>query len=472
MRAGRLREGRRLLHSEVLQSSVVAGLIRVVGLAVVFLLQILLARLVADATAYGVYAWGQNLMFLLGNLFALGIPVLASRLAAVHVYRGDGKGLRQVSRTAHACVIAVSVGGAAAGLLIVWSLPDAMFTELPRAVVCLAVLASPIVSLGILRKTLARAGSRLFAAFVPLQVLRPLLTGLLALGASTVFGTPLVAMDVLVALALSLLLVLLLQLFWGTARPRSISEGAPVKTTFTGDDDSTSIPQRDAAAGRDPMPDSLGMLRQSMPLFAKNIADISMTYGNTLLLGLIGGPLAAASFFVADRLAQLAGMPGTVTAAVIQPWLASAHAEGDAQGLQRVVMQAAHVALWPSLVGALLLFSAGPWLLGLFGSEFPAALSVLAALLLAKLAGVLFGPCQQVLVMSGRQHQVMRLALLAAALHLLALVLLIPTQGPLGAGLASIGSSLLLAIGCWWLVRRQYGLSTTVLASVWRPRKS
>lgn len=460
---------RRLGRSEVLRSSAVAALIRAVGLTVVFLLQILLARLATDATTYGVYAWGQNLLFLLGSLFAVGIPVMASRLAAVHVYRGDRAALCQVSRTAHVCVLTVSLGCAAAGILLVWSLPAALFGDLSRTVVMLAVLAAPLVSLTMLRKALARAASRLFAAFVPLQVLRPLLTGLLALGAFLLAREPLAAVDILAALALSLLLVFMLQLFWGAARLPVLRSAASDRTAGVIDGDPSGSLKRGLQSSRDATPGSLGLLRQSMPVFVTGLADLVLTYGNTLLLGLLGGPLAAASFFVADRLAQLAGMPASVTAAAIQPWLASAHAERERGRLQRVVAQAAHVALWPSLIAALLLFWAGPWLLGLFGGEFPAALPVLAALLLANLSGALFGPCQQVLVMSGHQHQVMRLTLLAAALHLLALAFLIPALGALGAGLASVGSSLLLAGGCWWLVQRHLGLHTTVLALAWSP---
>lgn len=469
------RRGRRLASSQVLRSSAVAAVIRAVGLAVVFLLHILLARLAVDATSYGVFAWSQNLLFLLGSLFALGIPVMASRLAAVHVYRGDSAGLRKVSRTAHGCVIAISLAGAGAGLSVVWSLPPEMFTSLPRPAISLAVLAAPLVSLTMLRQALARASSRLFSAFVPTQVLRPLLTALLALGAFQLVQGPLTALDILAALTLSLLLVVLVQLFWGAAPLPVVDAGtaAAISGSVASVEDATSATAAStenagtledvAPRGHpDTTPGAIGLVRQSMPVFATRLADIVMTYGNTLLLGLIGGPLAAASFFVADRLAQLAAVPGSVTSAVIQPWLASAHAQRDQARLQQVVTDAAHVALWPSLAGALLLYMAGPWLLDLFGGDFAAALPVLGALLLAQLSGVLFGPCYQVLVMSGRQRQVMRLTTLAALLHLLLVALLIPAMGALGAALGSIASSLLLASGCWWLVRRQHNLRTTV----------
>ncbi|MFU8765306.1 MAG: lipopolysaccharide biosynthesis protein [Haliea sp.] len=452
----------------MLRSSAVAAVIRAVGLAVVFLLHILLARLAVDATSYGVFAWSQNLLFLLGSLFALGIPIMASRLAAVQVYRGDSAGLRRVSSTAHGCVLAISLAGAGAGLLILWSLPPELFSGLSREAISLAVLAAPVVSLTMLRQALARAASRLFSAFVPTQVLRPLLTGLLALGALLLLQRPLTALDMLAALTLSLLLVLLIQVLWGASRPLLVNPEAPGADAgaVAAREAPVAAGQGDTAPGAasqtDATPGAIGLLRQSMPVFATRLADIVMTYGNTLLLGLIGGPLAAASFFVADRLAQLAAIPGSVTSAVIQPWLASAHAQGDQARLQRVVTQAAHVALWPSLFGGLALFLAGPWLLELFGGDFAAALPVLGALLVAQVSGALFGPCHQVLVMSGRQRQVMRLTLLAAVLHLLLVALLIPAMGALGAALGSIASSLLLAIGCWWLVRREYDLRTTV----------
>jgi len=433
----------RLRRSEVLRSSAVAAVIRVLGMGVVFLLQILLARLAVDATTYGAYAWGQNLLFLLGNLFALGVPVIASRQVSVFLARGERERQREVSREAHRWVGGTSLLLSALGLLLVWQLPERLFHSLSREVVCLALLTAPLVSLTMLRQALARAGSRLLSAFLPTQVLRPLLTGLLALAAFLWLQRSLEAVDILVALWLSLAVVLLVQLLTPPGHPQAPIEGA-------------------ATAERRELP--RGLLRQSLPVFATRLADLAMTYGNTLILGVLGGPLAAGSFFVAERLAQISSVPGSVTSAVIQPWLASAYADDQRDRLQQVITQATHVGIWPGIAVGLLLIWAGHFLLGLFGADFGQAYPVLVMLVVAHVSGSVLGPCQQLLSMSGRQQLVMRVVMGGAVVHLLALLLLIPTLGALGAAVASWCSTTLIAVACWVLVRRRLQLHSGLLS--------
>jgi len=437
---------RQILGNRLLRASGLAATIRVAGLLVVFLLQILLARLVADQTQYGVYVWGQNLLFLLGSLFALGIPVASGRLVAVHVHRGDKAAALAVRRAAEAYLLLSSALGAGLGMLIVNQLPATVFNQLPSHVAILAVLGAPLVAFMIMQQLQSQACSRLAAAFLPTQVVRPLILGLLAV--TWVFGvgrhlTPLALMYMLFA---SILVVLGVQRvsLW-----RHYRRGWPVFSRAN----ATKLKGYDAPQ----------ILRTALPVYIARLADLMMEYGSVLLLGVLAGAEMAASFFVADRLAQLAIMPRSVVSAVVQPRFASAHAEGDRAALQRVLTQASHLALWPTLaiVGALWLF--GPDLLALFGAEYRDAGYVLAVLLLAYVAGVAIGPCQQVLVMAGRQKSVMWLMAVAAIVHLLALVMLLPPFGALGAAGAMLVSSLVVHAGLLRLVRRQLKLQPSII---------
>lgn len=443
-----LRHTTRLGRSEVLRSSALAALVRAVGMGLVFVLQILLARLAADTASYGTYVWGQNLLFLLGTLFALGVPVIASRQAAVYHFHGDRQSMRRVTRVAHSWVTATSLSLSTLGLLLVWQLPDSLFSDWSREVVSLALLIAPLVSLTMLQQALARANSRLVSAFLPIQVLRPLFTGLFALVAFAVLQRPLQALDILLALGLSLLLVLLLQLAMPAIKPSL--DALPAVSEV----------------------ESPGLFKRSLPVFATRLADLTMQYGNTLVLGILGGPLAAASFFVAERLAQISSVPGAVTSAVIQPWLASGYAKNEHGRLQQVVTQATHVGVWPSVLLALLLVWAGPRLLGLFGADFPQAYPVLLVLVAAHIMGAILGPCQQLLVMSGRQQLILRVVTTGALVHLLALLLLIPLLGALGAALASLLSSTLISVGCWLLVRSRLKLHSGLLSVFYRNQSS
>jgi len=66
-------------RSRFLRRGAFAAGVRMSGLLCVFALQVLLARLIADATQYGQYAWGQSLLFLAANVACVGVPLVASR---------------------------------------------------------------------------------------------------------------------------------------------------------------------------------------------------------------------------------------------------------------------------------------------------------------------------------------------------------------------------------------------------------
>ena len=439
--------------NRVVRAGSVAGLIKAVGLLSGFALQLLLARIVTNSEQYGVYAWSQNLLFLLGALLTLGIPVAASRFVSVHASRGDEASIAAVARSGAKWLIVSTLLGACTAALVIIAMPAGVFESLPRETTLIAVAAAPLASFTLFFQALARARSRLISAFLPTQVLRPLFTAALAVAGLAVLGVAPGAPEIMLALCLSLALVLLVQIVFDKTWPARQAARRPTSETTTGMD--TYGPDR--------------LLSNALPIFGTRISSLAMKHGGVLAVGVLVDPVAAAAYFVAERLAQLASVPKTVIASVVQPWLASASAEGDQNALQRTVSHAAHATLWPSLLAVVGLLLSGPMLLGLFGPDYPAAFPVLAVLLINHVLGAALGPAQQVLVMSGLQSILLKTMFLAAAVHLTLLFVLIPWLGALGAALTGIISTVVLRTGCQFLVRSRLGLNPTVLS---RPGKS
>lgn len=434
--------------NRVVRAGTAAGTIKGAGLITAFFLQMLLARIVANPAEYGIYAWGQSLLFLLGSLFALGIPMATSRLVAVHAGRGDRESLDTVGTSGARWLALTALAGAAVSTIIILLLPAASFGELPRHVALLSVAASPLVAFTLFNQAVARAQSRLVSAFLPTQVLRPLMAGLLALAWFLWIGRSPVGIEILAAVATSLVLVLGIQLmavrlFRAVARNQEAENAPPASPA-------------DAYGSHRIIPNAL-------PIFATRLSDMFMQYGNVLVLGMLGGPLAAAGFFVAERLSQLASVPRSVVSSVVQPWLASAHADGERTRLQRVLTHAVHTSLWPTLVTVGAVMALGHFLLGLFGTEYRQAFPVLAILLASHALGAALGPAQQVLIMSGEQKSVMRVMALAAIGHLIVLFSLISWLGALGAAVATLVSTTIARIGCLRLVRSRLQLEPSIL---------
>ena len=446
-----------LRSNPVVRSGSAAGTIKAVGLVIAFLLQMLLARLVSDPAQFGIYAWGQNMLFLLGGLFALGIPLATSRLVAVHHSLGNDASVTTLRRSGARWLALICLAGSMLAVVVIAILPVSVFEDLPRSVALVAAGASSLVAFTQFHQAMARARSRLASAFLPTQVFRPLFTGLLALGWFVWVDRNPGGVEILMIVCLSLSLVLTIQLLFvklGRSKP-----GSPAPRP----------------SERDVRPESFGperIMPSALPIFATRLSDLFVQYGNVFVLGVLGGPLAAAGFFVAERLSRLASVPRSVISSVVQPWLASAHAKEDRRGLQETVRHAGHATLWPTLFSVVALLAVGSFLLGLFGAGYRDAYPVLAVLLASHLLGAALGPAQQVLIMSGHQALVMKVMMFAAGIHLVALVALIPWLGMIGAALANLVSTSVARTGCVYLVRSRLDLDPSVIGPLLSKRSS
>lgn len=440
---------RRILSAQVARAGAVAAFIRAAGLLLVFGLQVFLARTIADQAEYGLFAWGQNLMFLLGSLFALGIPLASSRMISIHAHYGRDSAQQAVIRRAAVLMVVFSSCFVAVALLIAFRLPADVMHKIPTEITILAIAAAPLVSFTLLYQAIGRARSLLVAAFLPTQVLRPLLTGLLALGFLLAGSFTLGAFQALAAVAVSLALVLMLQLSL-THRIRKVCNNTEPNAEI----DPAHSPDR--------------LLGQALPVFATRFSELITKYASIFVLGFLAGPIVVAGYFVAERLAQLTAIPAMVVNSVIQPWLASASAANDRSRMQQVITQAIHTGLWPTLVATGAVYAASGLLLGLFGPDFEEAAPVLLLLMLAHLVTVLLGPNSQILVMSGRQQTVFRIMTGAAILHLILISVLIPAHGAAGAASAAVISALVSGGACLGVVRFQLRLKSSILLSAGR----
>lgn len=432
-----------------LHHGAVVSLIRFGGLASVFVLHVIIARLLSDSAQYGEYAWGQSLLFLVGGLAALGVPLATSRFVASLSAQNREESIGPVIRQARKFLL---VSGA---ILLVFAMTLALLWQWEgasgghRRIILFALFLAPAVSFFLLYQALAKARRWPVLAFLPSQVLRPLLSLALALCLWWFAPAALSGANVLLMVGLSVVLVTIGQAIIYHRRERQIVPSYP-----------------SLESGEDYTPEKL--LRIALPLLLIRMAGLVMEHSSTILLGALAGPVAAGMFFAADRLARLAAIPLTINAAVAQPRLAGAYARKDMHRLQRIATIAAHLALWPTLLIAGVLFVFREPVLRLFGDEFTDAAMVLGILLAANVCSVMTGAVADLLLMSGRQLAASRMLGLAAALHLGISVLLIPVLGAVGAALAGVASACFASIGLMVLVKRDLGIRPTVLAALRR----
>lgn len=432
-----------LKPSRFLGAGAKVAAIRILGLGCVFALQVVLARLLGDAAGYGSYAWGQSLLFFFGGIAALGMPLAAARFIAVLVDRGDEDGARRVLRRARRHVLLAALVLLALALVLSLVDPGGHLGGLSTSLVVVALVGAPAAAWLNLNQSVARARGWLVAAFLPSQLLRPLVTGCLALLAAGLLTTPGPAVY-LACVPLAILLVSLVQ-------ERFLRRGASAILPANG------VPDLEYGGNR--------LLRTGAPILAIQLAGLLRQHGSTLLLGLFAGPAAAGAYFAARRLAELALLPEQIVSAVTQPMFASAHASQSHATFERTAWYATHLAFWTTLAGSLLLLGLGlgPLLLGLFGRDFEAAVPVLALLLLANCLGLSFGPFRDVLIMGGQQAALSKASIAVTALHLALLFALLPRYGALGAAAVQCMTAAMLGGAGAFIARRRLQARVTLL---------
>ncbi|MGV6827639.1 MAG: lipopolysaccharide biosynthesis protein [bacterium] len=438
-------------HREFLSRSAEVAVIHMVGLGLVFLLQILLARLAGSTAEYGNYAWGQSLLFMAASLTAIGVPMAAGRfLASLDAINADAFTDAVIRRAWFLLGISMLVLLAPALLVtnLVW---DLLQIPMPQNIVTLALLGSPIVIASTLYMQLAKARRWMILAFFPIKIARPLLTAILVLFIWSAMSLEISGHIILAMVILSLAVVTLFQALKFHSRRLPANPG-----------------EDHIESDHEFHPEQLW--KTAIPLFFTRLAGLVIRYSNVLVLGILSGPVAAGTFFAAERLAQLAAIPLTVVDAVSTPGFAASHATNDQPALQKAATQAAHGSLWPTLMIALLLIVFGEYFLGLFGEGFTDAALVLLFLVLGQVANVFTGPATGLLNMCGRHKLVTLITVIAAILHVALIIALVPRFGATGAAFTGMIS---LTVGSLWslyFVRTRLNIHPTVMHTLF-PRR-
>jgi len=308
-----------------------------------------------------------------------------------------------------------------------------------------ALVFAPGVSLLLLYQHMSRARQWLFLAFLPMQVLRPAATAMLAVTAWWLLEDNLSGAQTLALVGLSVFAVSIIQASIFHSRQRKLLAGAQESTSHS----------------QEYHPAELS--RTAFPIFVTRIASVVIDYSSVLLVGFLAGPAQAGAYFAAERLAQLALIPPSIVSSVCQPDMAAASATNNRDKLKDITRLAVHGGLWPTVaIGSIATLFAGP-LLSLFGDNFTSAIPVLVILILGVIVKAALGPVEDLLLMTGNQQLLPRVMLVTAIFHLLSLSVLVPLQGAAGAALTCALSGVLSSFWLMRMVKKKIALNPTIL---------
>lgn len=197
-------------------------------------------------------------------------------------------------------------------------------------------------------------------------------------------------------------------------------------------------------------------------LMADGIAELNVRVP-LILIGLLAAVEVTGIFNVAQLLTGIAGLILLSINAALSPIISSIYASGDIDRLQRLVTRATRLMFVCTMLMAILILLTRDWLLQFFGEGFVGVGPVLSLLIIGQLINTAAGPVGQLLLMTGYERDVTRTMLNSTVLLIALLIFLIPVFDAVGAGVASLISTVYWNIALSLLTLKRLGIDGTIL---------
>ncbi len=427
-----------------------AFLIRILGAALAFGLQVLLARLLS-LTDYGLYVTYWTWLFVAGQVAALGFNDSCLRFLPRYVARGRFADAQAFIGTGYLVVIAGSVAIAGVGLAVAWSTPFlATSAGAPLVLLSLCLIGIPFLACELYLQGIARSFGWFVLSAAPAYVLRPMLLAV-AVGALTLADFDL---DARVALGAAIAVTAAITLGQALALRRRIRRRINVLA-----------PRRNRKKAR-------VWLAATLPLtIVYGIEEIYLV-SDILLLGLLADSAEVGIYFAAGRLMTLAGYVYYAFALISTREFSLARANRNHHELQRQVLRGTRCAFWLTVPAVLAMLAFGNPLLAMFGPNYVSGYGVLVVLGLGLIARASVGQAGDLLIVLGHQRDGLLVAGLSLAINALLTVALIPLFGILGAAIGTAGSQAVRAALLAVILKRRTQLDVFAFKRSRNPARS
>lgn len=188
-----------------------------------------------------------------------------------------------------------------------------------------------------------------------------------------------------------------------------------------------------------------------------------LNQADLLVVGWLLGANAAGTYKAAATLSGPVGFVFAAVNAVVAPQFAALHAEGDQDGLRRLLAAAIHLSFWPTLVVGAGVVLGRSWLLGIFGDEFAAGSPALVLLVLAQIANAGTGAVGYLLNMTGHHRDSARIYGISALLCTGGNLACVPIFGVAGAAAATLATTLVWNVWLHARVRQRLNVAASIL---------
>ena len=426
------------LQSQVIQGTGGTFFLRVLSAGLAFITSIVLAR-VLGAEDYGSYAYALSWVSILVIPAMMGGRQLLTREVSRYRAHEDWRALRGLLRRSNQTVLAASLSLALLGGLLTELVGAGLEPQTQTALWVSALLLPPFAFVRI-RQSILRGLGHVVKAQIPQKVILP--GGFLALvGLGYFYGGLSAPVAVGMRALAAVIGLLVVSMLLRKHLPEPASEETPVYR-------------------------SREWIASALPMLLIAGANVVNHRVSVIMLGSLVDAEAAGVFDAARRGVGVVAFALAAVNMPLSPVIARLHSQGRKERMQRVVTNAARIALISSLpVGLGLILFRDPFLL-LFGEEFRSGTTALTILCIGQLMNAGLGSVVQIMNMTGNEIYVATVMGGAAVLSIVLNAVLIPTWGLEGAALATAGSIAAWNVTLSALIYHKIGIDSTAVSSV------
>lgn len=201
----------------------------------------------------------------------------------------------------------------------------------------------------------------------------------------------------------------------------------------------------------------------SRPLLINSVFVQMLTYSPILIMGFLTADAEIAFFSVAIKLTAFINFGMVALNSISAPMIASSYMESDLNKMREISKWSSRLAFFSGLVPAFILLIFGDKILLMYGVDFVIAYDCMVLLVVSGVFGAFFGPVGFFLSMTNQQTAYMKTTLLTLATTVILSFILVPEMGAYGAAMSVMVAKMLQNFICWILVFSKIGIDVSVL---------
>jgi len=202
------------------------------------------------------------------------------------------------------------------------------------------------------------------------------------------------------------------------------------------------------------------LLKISIPLMFAQSVQFIMAWTDKLMLGAMTTPEDVGIYHTAFKLSMFAAVALMSINSIAAPKFAEMFGKDDMEGLKKVVHQSTKMIFWTSVPLVTIFFIFPEFFLGLFGEEFKIGIAAFIFLSCGRLISSFSGSVGNILQMTGNQNIYAKILLFGAILNVALNLILIPKYGINGAAIASMSSLIVWNLSMVLVVKKKFGFYT------------